>query len=151
MRIGELASRTGLAASAIRYYEAEGLLRPAARRSGRRVFDEAAVMQLEVVRLAAETGFSLAEIRQLVTEFGENRWRRLAERKIAEVREAAERLRTMEDLLSRLVRCECPDIEFCGRALRRAKTRARMRSSRPVRRGAVPDLSRPGRRGRSPK
>jgi MerR family redox-sensitive transcriptional activator SoxR len=125
MRIGELASRTGLAASAIRYYEAEGLLRPAGRRGGRRVFDETATAQLEVVRLATETGFTLAEIRELVTDFGENRWRRLAERKIAEIREAAERLRTMEDLLTRLVRCECPDIDFCGRALRKAKTRGR--------------------------
>lgn len=135
MRIGELAARSGLAASAIRYYEAEGLLRPARRSAGRRVFDESAAAQLEVVRLAAETGFTLAEIRQLVTEFGENRWRRLAERKIAEIREAAERLRTMEDLLSRLVRCECPDIDFCGRALRKAERRGRLpkRASRLLR------------------
>ena len=135
MRIGDLAARTGLAASAIRYYEAEGLIRPAARRSGRRVFDETAASQLEVVRLAAETGFTLAEIRQLVTEFGENRWRRLAERKLAEIREAAERLRTMEDLLGRLVRCECPDLDFCGRALQRAKSRGKLRTTPTRRRG----------------
>ncbi|HEX4440240.1 MAG TPA: MerR family transcriptional regulator [Thermoanaerobaculia bacterium] len=134
MRIGELASRTGLAASAIRFYEAEGLLRPPARRGGRRVFDESAAAQIEVVRLAAETGFTLAEIRQLVTGFGENRWRRLAERKIAEIREAAERLGTMEDLLLRLVRCECPDIDECGRALQSAKRRGRLRTSGSTRR-----------------
>ena len=126
MRIGELASRTGLAASAIRYYEAEGLIRPPARSAGRRVFDESAAAQIEVVRLAADTGFTLAEIRRLVTEFGENRWRRLAERKIAEIRDAAERLRTMEGLLLRLVRCECPGIDECGRALQSAKRRGRL-------------------------
>ena len=145
MRIGELATRTGLAASAIRYYEAQGLLRPAARQAGRRVFDETAPAQLEVVRLAAETGFTLAEIRQLVTEFGENRWRRLAERKIVEIREAAERLRTMEDLLARLVRCACPDIEYCGRALQRVRGK-RSRDGR--RGGARPRPLSPGHRPR---
>ena len=129
MLIGELSRRTGIASSALRFYEEQGLLPRAVRASGRRVYDEGALAHLRVVRLARDAGFTLAEIRQLVTEFGANRWRRLAERKLSEVRAAAERLRTMGVLLEKLLKCECPDIEFCGRAIARAQTRiARGRS-----------------------
>ena len=119
MLIGELSRRTGIAPSAIRFYEEEGLIPRPARQSGRRVFDDRSVAQLVVVQLAKGAGFTLAEVRRLVTEFGENRWRRLAERKLVAVQAAAERLRMMTLLLEKLLRCKCPDIEFCGRALQR--------------------------------
>ncbi|HEY1252082.1 MAG TPA: MerR family transcriptional regulator [Thermoanaerobaculia bacterium] len=121
MTIGELSRRTGLSPSAIRYYETEGLLPAPRRRSGRRDFDAGALPQLVVVRLARDAGFSIAEVRRLVTEFGREGWRRLAERKLVEIRSAAERLRVMTGLLEKLLGCECPDIEFCGRALSRAR------------------------------
>jgi len=136
MRIGELSARTGVSVSAIRYYEQEGLLPPPARRSGKRLFEEGAVARLAVVRLAAETGFTLAEIRQLVTEFGRHRWRRLAERKLDEIGRAVARLETMADLLGRLVRCACPDLEFCGRALKAAERRGAERPRGRLRRRA---------------
>jgi MerR family redox-sensitive transcriptional activator SoxR len=117
--IGELSRRAGIASSAIRFYEEEGLIPRPARLSGRRVFDDRSLAQLVVVRLAKDAGFTLAEIRRLVTEFGENRWRRLAERKLVEVQAATQRLRTMTLLLEKLLKCKCPDIEFCGRALQR--------------------------------
>lgn len=121
MRIGDLSRQTGIPASAIRFYEAEGLLPRASRVSGRRVFDDRALAQLSVVQLAKDAGFRLAEIRQLVNEFGQNRWRRLAERKLLEVEASTRRLAVMAGLLTKLLRCRCPDIEFCGRALRKAE------------------------------
>ena len=120
MTIGELSRRTGLSPSAIRYYEQEGLIPPPARRSGRRIFEPGALAQLVVVQLARDAGFSVAEVRRLVTEFGRDRWRRLAQRKLTEIRATASRLETMTALLTKLLDCECPDIEFCGRALERA-------------------------------
>ncbi|MEP6800912.1 MAG: MerR family transcriptional regulator, partial [Acidobacteriota bacterium] len=118
MTIGELSRKTGLSASAIRYYEKERLIPTAPRRSGRRVFDGRALEQIAVVRLARDAGFTLAEIRQLVSEFRNNRWRPLAERKLIEVRDAALRLRQMTRILERLIECQCADVEFCGRAIR---------------------------------
>lgn len=132
MTIGELSRRTGLSPSAIRYYEEERLIPPPERRSGRRDFDEGVLSHLVVVQLARDAGFSIAEVRRLVTEFGRERWRRLAERKLGEIRSAAERLRVMSGLLEKLLACECPDIEFCGRAI--AKSRA-PQIRRPLRRG----------------
>jgi DNA-binding transcriptional MerR regulator len=83
------------------------------------VFDQATLEQLVVVQLAKDAGFTLAEIRQLVNEFGENRWRRLARRKLGEIRSAAQRLQVMMALLEKLLRWRCPDIEFCGQAIQR--------------------------------
>ncbi len=120
MGIGELSRKTGLAPSAIRFYEQEGLIPRAERLAGRRVFDERALAHLTVVQLAKDAGFTVAEIRRLVGEFGKNRWRSLAERKLGEVRCAAERLQTMTILLEKLLRCDCPDIDFCGRTIRRS-------------------------------
>jgi MerR family redox-sensitive transcriptional activator SoxR len=119
MTIREVSERTGLSSSTIRYYEQERLIPPVARRSGRRVFDDRSLAQLAVVQLARDAGFTIAEVRQLVTEFGQKRWRLLAGHKIGEIKAAAERLRTMTVLLEKLLGCECPDIEFCGRILRR--------------------------------
>jgi MerR family redox-sensitive transcriptional activator SoxR len=121
MRIGNLARLTGIAPSAIRFYEEQGLIPPVRRLSGRRVFDDQTVAHLAVVQLAKDAGFTLAEVRQLVREFGQSRWRRLAERKLVEVRTASARLRAMTHLLEKLLECRCPDIEFCGRTIQRNK------------------------------
>ncbi|MDT9001576.1 MerR family transcriptional regulator [Paucibacter sp. APW11] len=67
MKIGELAARTGLAASAIRFYEASGLL-PAASRgpNGYRNYDDAALQRLLAIQLAQRLGFSLDKLRKVM-------------------------------------------------------------------------------------
>ena len=152
MLIGQLADRTGLAASAIRYYEQRGLIPRARRTAGRRQFDENDLAQLLVVQLAIDAGFTLGETRQLVSEFGRDRWRRLAEKKREEIRATAARLETMDELLSKLLHCECPSIEVCGRVIdgkrpqnRPLPTRSRRRSKIST---AVSSLPHPNRSGR---
>jgi MerR family transcriptional regulator, redox-sensitive transcriptional activator SoxR len=125
MLIGQLAERTGLAASAIRYYEQRGLIPRARRVAGRRQFEDKDLAPLQVVQLAIDAGFTLAETRQLVRDFGRDRWRRLAEKKRGEIRETAARLETMDELLAKLLQCECPSIEVCGRVISGKRTRDR--------------------------
>ena len=69
LTIGELAARTGCTPEAIRYYEREGVVpRPARAGSGRyRQYGEADVERLAFLRRARELGFSLAEVRALLT------------------------------------------------------------------------------------
>ncbi|MGM9482663.1 MerR family transcriptional regulator [Roseateles sp. NT4] len=64
MKIGELATRTGLAPSAIRFYESQGLLPPARRAgNGYRVYGEDAVQRLQIVTLSQSFGLSLDSLR----------------------------------------------------------------------------------------
>ncbi|SMQ58542.1 transcriptional regulator, MerR family [Devosia lucknowensis] len=63
MRIGELARRTGLSVSRIRFYEAQGLISPPSReRNGYRSYADGAVARLVFIDRARLLGFSLAEI-----------------------------------------------------------------------------------------
>jgi DNA-binding transcriptional MerR regulator len=67
MKIGELAERTGIPASTIRYYEREGLL-PKAQRgaNGYRVYQDSALARLDLIQLGQNLGFSLDAIRTVV-------------------------------------------------------------------------------------
>ncbi|WP_447747264.1 MerR family transcriptional regulator [Pseudomonas nicosulfuronedens] len=67
MKIGELASLSGLAPSRIRFYEASGLIAPARRlANGYREYPAQTADLLEIIRSAQQTGFSLEEIRSLL-------------------------------------------------------------------------------------
>jgi DNA-binding transcriptional MerR regulator len=67
MRVGELAKRSGISASTLRYYEKLGLLRPASRSaSGYREYTKETLDQLSLIQRAKELGFSLREIRALL-------------------------------------------------------------------------------------
>ncbi|NPT46646.1 MerR family DNA-binding transcriptional regulator [Paraburkholderia sp. 1N] len=69
MKIGELAARTGMTASAIRFYEQSGLLPPAGRGpNGYRIYDAAAAERLGQIQLAQRLGFSLDEMRAAVED-----------------------------------------------------------------------------------
>lgn len=67
MNIGELAKRTGLTNSRIRFYERAGLLKTVERRpNGYRTYPPEAVMVLDLITTAQKAGFSLEEIRTLL-------------------------------------------------------------------------------------
>jgi len=138
MRIGELSKRSGIAASAIRYYERQGLLRPAARVAGQRRFDESALAQLVVIRLAQEAGFTLTEIRRLADEFPRHRWRRLARAKRAEIAHKVARLTAMSGVLTALLRCDCFDLAVCGQRLARSGLLPRKARKKTPRRRTAP-------------
>jgi DNA-binding transcriptional MerR regulator len=75
MNIGELAKRTGLTNSRIRFYESAGLLKAVDRRSnGYRTYPPQAALVLELIATAQKAGFSLDEIRTLLPPDLEN-WR----------------------------------------------------------------------------
>ena len=148
LSIGEVAARTGVASSAIRYWEEEGLLEPAPRRGGRRIYDAAVLDRVALIRLAQRAGFRIPEIRALLRGFpprasaGE-RWRSLVERKQADVREHVAELARMLAILETLASCDCPDLDACGAAARRAAGNGMEGETSAV--GASPGARRSGR------
>ncbi len=108
MRIGQLARRSGLAPSAIRYYEQLGLLPPPGRTaSGYRSYGGDAADRLAFIRSAQAVGLTLAEVRQVlgVRDAGEPPCQvvtELIDRRHAEVRARIAELRALERELSEL-------------------------------------------------
>src|SRR5437899_2916861 len=118
LSIGVIAQRAGLRVSAIRYCESAGLIEPAQRVSGRRVYDRSVFESIALVHLAQEAGFTVAEIRELVSGFdratpASARWQTLARRKLADVVERIARAQQMKELLERLLRCRCETLGQC--------------------------------------
>ena len=121
MTIGEVAKRIGLRASAIRFYERAGLLPEPVRTSGQRRYGAAILDCLAVLERAKACGFTLTEIGMLFNSEGSHsaKWRTLADRKIAELDAAMQRLSAMKALLQR--RCECATAAECGQRIRKSR------------------------------
>jgi DNA-binding transcriptional MerR regulator len=119
LTIGEVAEGAGLRTSALRYYEAAGLLEPTTRISGRRRYDESALERLAVIQFCQRLGFTLAEIRLLLAEPRGARqregWRRLVDAKVSELDEAAARVRAMKRILLTSRDCDCVDVHECAK------------------------------------
>lgn len=125
LTIGEVARRAAVRATAIRYYESVGLLPQARREHGQRRYDEAILQRLAVIQLAQEVGFSIAEIRHLVSGFEQEgvaaaRWREAARRKLADVQARIERAQQMRQVLEDSLRCDCLTLDACPLVLDRA-------------------------------
>lgn len=135
LRIGDVAKRTGLRPSAIRYYEDRKLIAPAGRSGGSRRYDERSVDRLALIGFAKDAGFTLAEIRKLISGFTDGtpaseRWHLLAARKLADLDRAAERIEAMRAILKRAIRCGCMDLDECASRITAAKSsRAAVRQS----------------------
>ena len=112
MRIGQLARACNLRTSAIRYYEAVGLLDPPPRISACRDYPREAASRLQIVRAAQKAGFKLAEIRELVSALekkgGTSRhWPAIAERKLKELDANIAQLRAARRTLVSAIDCSC--------------------------------------------
>jgi DNA-binding transcriptional MerR regulator len=109
MRIGELARRSGLSTSRIRFYEAKRLLNVVSRKAnGYREYPADALMILDIIIGAQRTGFSLDEIRQILPADLGN-WRRgelmgALRRKIADIEQIEKRLGQSKRQLGALIR-----------------------------------------------
>ncbi|NRQ39725.1 MerR family transcriptional regulator [Nonomuraea sp. NN258] len=86
LTIGELANRTGVATSALRYWEELGLLTAPARVSGQRRYPPSAVGLVGLILLLRDVGFTLREVKELMARSpGGAEWRELQRGKLAEL------------------------------------------------------------------
>jgi DNA-binding transcriptional MerR regulator len=115
LTIGELARRTGVSTSALRYYEDLGLLPPPARISGQRRYPESAARLVAAILLYSDAGFTLAEQKALMAsrDGASGEWGRLARRKLAELDEQIATAQAARDAISHGLRCPHEDITQC--------------------------------------
>jgi MerR family transcriptional regulator, redox-sensitive transcriptional activator SoxR len=118
--IGELAKRSGVAASALRFYEAEGLVAGSRSASGRRQYPREALRRVAFILAAQRVGLSLNEIRDALATLPERRtptvedWGRLSKewKPILEARIAA--MTQLRDQLSACIGCGCLSLKKCA-------------------------------------
>src|SRR5262249_44885166 len=120
MTIGELAAKSGIPASTIRYWEKIGVLPKPVRISGQRHYGTDAVPQLAVLRLAQACGFRLDEMRRLLHGFDDGvgpprPWKELGRQKQRELDEQIARLKAMRQVVDCVLRCQCMELSQCGR------------------------------------
>jgi MerR family redox-sensitive transcriptional activator SoxR len=119
LTIGEVARRAGLNTSAIRYYEARGVLPEPVRESGRRRYTEETVRQLHVIEVAKRAGFTLDEARVLLATGDDGTpafepIRDLARRKLPDVEALIARAEAMRDWLQTATGCDCESLDVCA-------------------------------------
>jgi DNA-binding transcriptional MerR regulator len=119
LTIGELAHRTGVATSALRYWEELGLLPPPARVSGQRRYPPSAMGLVGLILLMRDVGFTLREVKALISyrTATDDGWRELHERKLAELDQRIARAQIARTAIAHALACphesifDCPTFE----------------------------------------
>jgi DNA-binding transcriptional MerR regulator len=111
LRIGDVASSTGVTVESLRYYEQRGLLKPAGRKpSGYRTYPKSAIPLVRFIKRAQALGFTLAEVEELV-HLRERAWagdaplvlRVVAEQKLRDIDRRVRELETLRGALATLI------------------------------------------------
>ena len=120
MTIGALAARTGLAVSAIRYYEAQGLIRPWRNAGGQRRFARSDLRRLSFVMIAQQFGFTLPQIKAELDQLPGGRtptkadWARISQSFRDTLSAKIETLTRLRDQLDGCIGCGCLSLPSCA-------------------------------------
>ena len=118
--IGELSRRSGVAASALRFYEQRGLVEAHRGAGNQRQFHRSALRRIAVIKVAKELGLTLEEIGAALEGLPRDRpptrkdWQRLASRWHAQLTARIESLEMLRDNLSGCIGCGCLSLQRCA-------------------------------------
>ena len=112
--IAEVAQRSGVPASTLRFYEEKGLIESIGRRGLRRLFDPGVFERLALIALGRAAGFSLEEIALMFAPDGEPRIdRQMLAAKAGELDKTIRKLSAMRDGLRHAAACHAPSHLEC--------------------------------------
>jgi MerR family redox-sensitive transcriptional activator SoxR len=120
LSIGDLAGRTGLAVSAIRFYETKNLVTPARNTGGQRRYLRSDIRRLSFVQIAQQLGFSIEDIRAALATLPEGRtptqkdWERISRNFRGQLDERIARLTRLRDYLEGCIGCGCLSMKKCA-------------------------------------
>ncbi len=119
LAIGKLADRTGLSISAIRFYEARGLINPQRNAGGQRRFARSDIRRLSFIMITQQLEFSLEEISEMLKGLPNQRtptqrdWSRISIALTARLDERIAQLTQMRERLSGCIGCGCLSLSKC--------------------------------------
>lgn len=119
LSVGEVARRSGLAVSAIHFYEAKGLIRSRRNAGNQRRFSRDVLRRVAIIKVAQRTGITLAEIRDAFDTLPESHaptaadWQRLSASWRHALDERINRLTQLRDQLDHCIGCGCLSMGEC--------------------------------------
>lgn len=119
LTIGEMSARSGVAPSALRYYERLGLIRSHRTAGNQRRYERAELRRVAFIRIAQQVGVSLEEIREVLNSLPDSRtptredWARLSDQWRARLEEKIELLTRLRDDLTGCIGCGCLSLQRC--------------------------------------
>jgi MerR family redox-sensitive transcriptional activator SoxR len=119
LSIGALSERTGVARSALRFYEAEGLIHATRSAGGQRRYPRDVLRRVSFIRIAQQVGLSLDEIRTALSSLPENRtpnkkdWGRLSSSWRPRLDAQIAMLERLRDRLTGCIGCGCLSLRLC--------------------------------------
>lgn len=119
LTVGQMAARSGLAISALHYYEAEGLIHSSRTQAGHRRFDRRELRRIAIIRVAQSLGLSLADIRMMLDRVPQGKsvrrtdWQAASEIWRGVLNNKIERLLRLRDQLDSCIGCGCLSLEAC--------------------------------------
>ncbi|HSE09466.1 MAG TPA: redox-sensitive transcriptional activator SoxR [Nocardioidaceae bacterium] len=120
LTIGQLAERSGVATSALRYYEDRGLIASERTAGNQRRYRQAMLRRVAFIRSAQRVGLALDEIEQALSTLPEGRtptkadWARLSRGWRPRIEEQIERLERLRDKLDGCIGCGCLSLRTCA-------------------------------------
>ena len=118
--IGEVAARSGVATSALRFYEEHGLIRSERNESGHRRYHPDVMRRVSFIRIAQRVGLSLAEVSDALASLPDGRtptskdWGKLARSWQPRLDEQIAMLTRLRDQLDGCIGCGCLSLSSCG-------------------------------------
>lgn len=119
MTIGAMSERTGVAPSALRFYESEGLIRSTRSEGGQRRYTRDTIRRVSFIRVAKEVGLSLEDIGDALASLPESRtpnkndWERLSTTWRPRIEHQIRVLERLRDRLSGCIGCGCLSLHAC--------------------------------------
>jgi MerR family redox-sensitive transcriptional activator SoxR len=119
LSVGEVARRSGVAVSALHFYEAKGLIRSDRSAGNQRRYDRSVLRRIAVIRVAQDLGLSLSRIAEALAALppdaapSHDDWARLSARWRDEIDERIVRLQQLRDGLTDCIGCGCLSMEHC--------------------------------------
>lgn len=119
MSTGELARRSGIATSAVRFYESQGLIRSRRSAGNQRRFHRATLRRVAFIRASQQVGISLQAIGEVLGFLGEDEapteetWARASECWAVQLDERISTLVRMRERLTSCVACGCLSLRSC--------------------------------------
>lgn len=120
LSIGDLAARTGLAVSAIRFYEDHGIVKPLRAPSGHRRYGRHDIRRLSFAMIAQKLGFALSDIGAEMAHLPDHKapsksdWSKISARFRNDINTRIQTLENMRDKLDGCIGCGCLSLDTCA-------------------------------------